>query len=289
MKREAASLAQAVRSTKSLFAETESEAAEVASLKAQKAKLLDDLSRYEAAEPSGAVSALQVSDAKDEISILKRKIEKAQALLRKANALVSGTTFSDNPRVLEARAEYVESYIDCRRSSVYSPVDGYVADREVQAGERVKTGQRLLSIVPLDELWITANLKETKLAGVRTGQAVRIHAFAYGDFTFHGKVISVDPSGGSTFSLFPPNNATGNYIHIVERVPVRISLSKSELGTHPLRPGMSVSVSIETGGSRDLKMLATEVDAKGTSYSTDLYDGEMRDAQESAREIIMKN
>ncbi len=289
MKREAASLAEAVRNTKSLFAETESEAAEVSSLKAQKAKLQEDLSRYKAAEPSGAVSSQQVSDAKQDLLILEQKIGKAQALLRKAGALVSRTTVSDNPRVLEARAEYIEAYIDCHRSSLHSPVDGYVADRQVQTGETVKRGQRLLAVVPLDDLWITANLKETRLSRVRTGETVRIVAQAYDDFAFHGKVISVDPSGGSTFSLFPPNNATGNYIHIVERVPVRISLSKSELASHPLRPGMSVRVSIETGNYRSLNVLGSEVDVKGKSYSTDIYAEEVKKAQDEARQIIARN
>ena len=150
MDRAAANLAEAVRSTKSLFAQAEAEAAEIASLNSQEAKLSNDLSRYEAAEPSGAVSSQQVSDTKEEINALRGKIEKAQALLRKAKALVSGTTVSDNPHVLIARAEYVEAYIDCHRSSLYSPVEGYVADRQVQAGEQVKAGQRLMSIVPLD-------------------------------------------------------------------------------------------------------------------------------------------
>jgi membrane fusion protein (multidrug efflux system) len=290
MKREAASLAEAVRSTKSLFAETEGEVAEVDSLKAQKARLLNDLSSYKAAEPSGAVSSLQVSDTKYEISILDRKIEKAQALLRKANALVSGTTISDNPLVLKARAEYVESYIDCHRSSLFSPVNGYVAGRQVQTGEQVKVGQRLMSIVPLDELWVTANLKETKIARIRTGEQVEIRSQAYGrDAVFHGKVIGMDPSGGSTFSLFPPNNATGNYIHIVERVPVRISLSKSELQNHPLRPGMSVTVSIDTRNYSSLHFLATEINTHGRSYATDLYESEMKEAQSAAQQIIQEN
>jgi len=290
MDRAAAALAEAVRSTKSLFAQVDSEAAEIASLNSQETKLSNDLSRYEAAAPSGAVSLQQVSDTKEEINALRGKIAKAQALLRKAKALVSGTTVPDNPHVLKARAEYVEAYIECHRSSLYSPADGYVADRQVQAGEQVKTGQRLMSIVPLDELWVTANLKETRLSRVRTGEGVSMTAHAYGsEFTYHGRVIGMDPSGGSTFSLFPPNNATGNYIHIVERVPVRISLLKSELKDHPLRPGMSVTVRIDTGNFRSLPMLATEVEARDASYRTVLYNQEMLSAQQSAQKIIESN
>ena len=125
---------------------------------------------------------------------------------------------------------------------------------------------------------------------MRTGEEVKITAHAYrGEFTYHGRVIGMDPSGGSTFSLFPPNNATGNYIHIVERVPVRISLSKSELKDHPLRPGMSVTVEIETANYSGLPMLATEVEAKDASYRTFLYNQEMLAAQQSASKIVENN
>ncbi len=290
MEKAAANLAEAVRNTKSLFAQADGEAAEIATLEAGRRKLADDLDRYEAAEPSGAVSAQQVSDTKAEIAIADGKIAKARALLRKAQALVSRTTVAENPHVLKARAEYVEAYIGFHRSSLFSPVTGYVAARRVQAGEVVQAGQRLMSVVPLDALWITANLKETMLSRVRTGEPVRILAHAYGsEFTFHGRVIGMEPSGGSTFSLFPPNNATGNYIHIVERVPVRISLSQAELKSHPLRPGMSVTVQIETGNFRSLPMLATEVAANSASYSTPLYRDEMLEAQRSARKIIESN
>ena len=290
MERAAANLAEAVRSTKSLFAQAEGEAAEIATLEAGRRRLAADLERYQAAEPSGAVSAQQVSDTKAEIAVTDGRIAKARALLRKAQALVSGTTVAENPQVLKARAEYIESYIGFHRSSLFSPVTGYVAARRVQAGEMVQTGQRLMSVVPLDALWITANLKETRLSRVRTGEAVKIRAHAYGsEFTFHGRVIGMAPSGGSTFSLFPPNNATGNYIHIVERVPVRISLSQAELKSHPLRPGMSVTVEIETGNFRSLPLLATEVDASSASYSTSLYRNEMLEAQQFAQKIIESN
>ena len=285
-----ANLAEAVRQTKSLFAQANEERAAIVTLNAQKARLQADLARYEVALPSGAVSAQQVSDTRADIAIINSKIVSANAILHKAKVLVVGTKVANNPLVRQARAEFVESYIQCRRSSIFSPVAGYVADRRVQAGEQVKAGQRLMTIVPLDQLWITTNLKETKLARVRTGEAVRIKAYVYGDgITFHGRVVGIEPSGGSTFSLFPANNATGNYIHIVERVAVRISLSAAELKSHPIRPGMSVSVNIDTQNYRALPMLATEVQTAWASYSTPVYQQEMPQAQQAAEKIIKDN
>ncbi len=287
LEKAAAVLADAVRNTRSRFAQVDGETEEVAALEAERKRLAEDLDRYLKASESGAVSSQQVSDTRAGINVLDRKIAARKALLAKARALVSGTTVENNPQVMKARAEYVESYIACRRSSIFSPVNGYVANRKVEAGEMVQAGQYLMSVVPLDELWITANLKENRLSRVGIGEAVSIRAQAYGEVVFHGRVIGMNPSGGSTFSLFPPNNATGNYIHIVERVPVRISLDREELKSHPLRPGMSVKVSIDTRQGRG--SLASQVDAKGASFATTLYADELRDAQKSAMEIIHRN
>lgn len=286
----AANLAKAVRETKSLFAQTAGQLAGISVLEAKKSRLQADLIRYKQALDSGAVSSQQVADTQADIAILNKEIEMARAYLHKSRVLVAGTRVDSNPVVQKARAEFIEAYIQYHRANVFAPATGYVANRRVQAGEHVKEGQLLLSIVPLDNLWITANIKETKLARVRAGEPVTIKAYAYGnDVTFYGKVLGIIPSGGSTFSLFPPNNATGNYIHIVERVPVRISLTASELLAHPLRPGMSVSIHIDTRGYRRLHALDTQVQAMDTSYATNIYKNEIIDAQRAAQTIIVKN
>lgn len=290
MEKAGADLAEAVRRTNSLFAQTDSEIANIAALKMQKHKLQDDLARYEIAQASGVVSAQLLSDTQADIAVLGSKIAQAHATLRKAQALVNGTQVIDNPLVRKAQASFIESYIEFRRSNVYAPVTGYIADRQVEAGEQVKAGQRLMSIVPLEGVWITANLKETKLARVRTGEPVTIRAYAYGsEMTFHGTVIGVEPSGGSTFSLFPANNATGNYIHIVERVPVRIGLSAAELKSYPLRVGTSVSIAIDVNNYRRLPALATQVRIAGNSYSTPIYRQEIEEARNAAQAIIVRN
>jgi len=290
MRKAEANLAESVRQTRSLFAQVTAENAEIAAILTQRKKLKSDLARYVRAEKSGAVSNQLVSDTQADVAVADSKLARAQSNLRKTKALVEGTDVNDNPLVRKACAEFVGSYIQHRRSKLFSPVNGYVADRRVQAGEQVKAGQVLMSVVPLDELWVTANLKETRLAHVRTGEDVMIHADVYGsETTFHGKVIGIEPSGGSTFSLFPPNNATGNYIHIVERVPVRISISASQLKSHPLRPGMSVKVEIDTANFMNLPALATEVKAAGESYGTPIYRKELAEARRAAQIIINKN
>ena len=285
-----ANLAKAVRDTKSLFAETDSQSAEIKVLTAKKMRLQADLKRYEQALDSGAVSAQQVTDTQADIEILDQEIQKAQASLHKSTALIVGTQVYSNPVVQKAQSEFIEDYIQLHRADVLAPVVGYVANRRVQAGERVKEGQELMSIVPLDNLWITANIKETKLERVRVGEPVKIKAYIYGkDYIFNGKVLGIIPSGGDTFSLFPPNNATGNYIHIVERVPVRIGLRPSELQSHPLRPGMSVSIHVDTSGYLDLPALGTLVQPLAPSYATNIYEKEIAGAQQAAQTIITKN
>lgn len=285
-----ADLAEAVRKTRSLFAGVQEQQANIAALTEDRNRLAGDLDRYVRAQPSGAIPVQKIADTRAEIAVLDHRIAAGKAHLTNASALVSGTTIVNNPLVQQARAEFIAAYISVQRTSLYAPIDGYIANRRVQAGELLKAGQYLMSVVPLDELWITANLKETRLARIRTGEPVRILAHAYGgDVTYHGRIIGIDPSGGSTFSLFPPNNATGNYIHIVERIPVRISLPPAELRAHPLRPGMSVSVCIDTGNAARLAPLATDVTAAGKSWSTNLYNNEMQAARNAAQTVIDQN
>lgn len=290
LEKAAASLAGVVRQTRSRFALVAQKAAEIAGLRAQQAKLDSDLSRYLRAAGSGGVASQKVSDTRADIAIVKHRIVAARAALENARALVAGTTVYDNPFVKKAEANYIGTYIQNRRAVVFSPVSGYVAHRRVQVGEQVKAGQWLMAVVPLDNLWVTANIKETRLARVRTGEPVRVQTETYGgEFVFHGRVLGIVPAGGTTFSLFPPDNTTGNYIHIVERIPVRVSLDPAELRAHPLRPGMSVSVTIETQHYQRFKKLRSEVTVAHASFETHLFQDEMQAARHAAQRIIEEN
>jgi len=283
-------LAETIRFTRSQFAQVRQTEAVIASLYAQREKIEDNLLRYAKAESGGAASAQKVADTRADIAIIDNDIEAAKANRQKALALTGKSAVLDHPSVLKLKAEFIENYILYRRSDIASPVAGYVANRRVQIGQSLTSGQLLMNIIPLDGLWITANVKETDMHRVRPGQDVTVNAGMYGnDVTYHGKVLGIEPAGGSTFSLFPPENTTGNYIHIVERVPVRISLPQQELKKHPLRPGLSVRVRIlgKTNSGPDSLISHVTIDSPG--FSTSIFESEMKDALSAVQAIMNKN
>lgn len=283
-------LAETIRFTRSQFAQARQTEAAIASLYAQRDKIEDNLLRYTKAESGGAASAQKVADTRADIAIIDNDIDAAKADRQKALALIGKSAVLDHPSVLKLKAEFIENYIQYRRSDITSPVAGYVANRRVQIGQSLTSGQLLMNIIPLDDLWITANIKETDMHRVEPGQDVTVNAGMYGNaVTYHGKVMGIEPAGGSTFSLFPPENTTGNYIHIVERVPVRISLSKQELMKHPLRPGLSVRVKIISKTNAGAEDLISHVTIDSPSFSTSIFENEMKDALSAVHAIMSKN
>jgi len=290
MDKSASALAETIRFTRSQYAQVRQADAAIASLYAQRDKTEDNLSRYIKAESGGAASAQKVADTTADIAIINKDIEAAQANRQKFLALTGKSSVLDHPSVQKLKAEFIENYILYKRSDIVSPVAGYVANRRVQVGQSLASGQLLMNIIPLDGLWITANIKETDMHWVQAGQDVVVNAGMYGDsVTYHGKVLGIEPAGGSTFSLFPPENTTGNYIHIVERVPVRISLSQQELIKHPLRPGLSVRVKIIGKTSAGADGLISQVTVDNPSFSTTIFENEMKDALSAAQAIMNKN
>lgn len=283
-------LAQAVRQTKGQFADVEQFKSDIATLQAERRKLIDTLKRYQQLSSIGAISSQQITDAKADIDVIDQKIRAEQARLGKVTALVAHTNIRDNPVVAQQKSNLIASYIQLKRSTLLSPATGYIANRSVQAGQQVAAGQLLMSVVPLDDLWIVANIKENHMARVRTGQPATVIAHIYGnDVKYQGKVMGIEAAGGSTFSLFPPDTTTGNYIHIVERVPVRISLPAKELQQYPLRPGMSVTVDIDTSAAQDQPLLKSNVSVTQASYATDIYAQEVDTATQIADQIIKDN
>ena len=290
MENSKAALGQAVRQTRGQFAQVDQFDSQIATLQAQRVKLTDDLTRYKKVEAIGAISHQALADAQADINILDKQILTTQASLKISTALVANTTTQTNPLVKQKRSDFIASYIQYKRSTISSPVDGYVANRRVQAGQQVSAGQLLMNIIPLNDLWIVANIKETDMAHVRTGQAVEINAHSYGnDVVYHGEVIGIEPAGGSTFSMFPPDNSTGNYIDIVERVPVRISLNHDDLAKYPLRPGLSVTVDINTHNFKNMPILQSNVAASSASLTTSIYQKEMDEANQLANKVIKEN
>jgi membrane fusion protein (multidrug efflux system) len=248
-----------------------------------------DMQRYRAAAPSGAVSKQILQNTVDKMRALEAEVSETQAELDTLDAQVGGTTVMAHPAVELAKHQLVEAYLEYTRQQIRSPISGYVAKRKAQVGDRVQPGAPLMTIVPLDHLWIEANLRETEVEHVRPGQPALVHVSIYGSKqTFHGTVEGLVPGTGSPFALLPPDNSTGNFIHIVERVPVRIALPSEELREHPIRPGLSTvtKINISESGHSVWSSLASPSTAE---YETDVYADELPTAESMANEIIATN
>jgi membrane fusion protein (multidrug efflux system) len=247
----------------------------------------DDLARRLPLAADNTLPAEEIAHAQQAVKAAQAALEVAQRQVEAARAGVQGVALAQHPSVLAARAEYVQAWLALRRNAVVSPVSGYVGKRSVQVGSRVLPGTALMSIVPLDQLWVDANFKESELRNIRVGQPATLEADAYGGkVEYHGKVMGLSPGTGSAFSLLPAQNATGNWIKVVQRVPVRIALDPAELRSHPLRIGLSMDVTVDThdlGGP----VLGAPAPA-APAYSTQALSQPLRQAEQAADAIIAR-
>lgn len=208
--------------------------------------------------------------------------------LQSAYAEVQNTTLRTHPLVLKAADAVKDAYVNLQRCSILAPSDGYVAMRTVQLGEYVEASEPLLAVVPLNELWINANYKEVQLSKVRIGQSVRATSDLYGHrVVFHGKIVGINPGTGNTFSVLPPQNATGNWIKIVQRVPVRVTLDPEQLKKHPLWLGLSMNVTVDIHDTSS-PMLAEAPRIKAL-YETPIYKKQEKGAKKVIEKIIREN
>ncbi|MBI3274526.1 MAG: HlyD family secretion protein, partial [Methylocystis sp.] len=239
-------LGRAVRAVGALFAARRQTCQKIAARTALFDKVRHDVARYQQALPSGSVSKQVVQNAEDQLAALAADLQEAKAEFRSIEARVGGASRTAHPDIEAAKNKYTEAYIEFARQRILAPVSGYVAKRKAQVGDRVRPGDQVLTLVPLDHLWVEANLWESRMRGVRPGQPALVNVDLYGkSYTYHGTVEGLAPGAGSVFALLPPDNATGNFIHIVQRVPVRIALQKDEILKQPLRPGLSTVTSID--------------------------------------------
>ncbi|HEV7490545.1 MAG TPA: HlyD family efflux transporter periplasmic adaptor subunit, partial [Rhodanobacteraceae bacterium] len=205
-----------------------------------------------------------------------------------AHALVDGTPIADNASVMQAKATFREAWINAERNGIVAPLGGYVAQRAVQVGTRVQPGQALLTIIPLHDLWVDANFKESQLRNIRIGQPVTIESDLYGGTAdFRGHVVGLAPGTGAAFALLPPQNASGNWIKVVQRVPVRISLDPKDLDQHPLRVGLSTAVKVDTH-DRSGPVLAAAPSSKPVA-ETGVYASDFAKAEAEANAIVRAN
>jgi membrane fusion protein (multidrug efflux system) len=241
-----ADLARAVRSVRSDVSGVDEARAEVVQAQAALSKASNDLKRRRGAAADGAVSGEEVAHSADAVTTAKATLGLVQSRLAQARTSVAGVTVENNPAVLAAIARYRNAAIARGHMHLTAPVDGVIAQRTVQLGQQVAPGTPLMAVVPLKAVWIDANFRETQLRNIRIGQPVKIEADVYGgDAEYHGRVIGLGAGTGNAFALLPPQNASGNWIKIVQRLPVRIALDSRELETHPLRIGMSVDVEVD--------------------------------------------
>ena len=252
MKAAEANLARAVRGVRGAFASADSYRAQLAQANAALARAREDYDRRRSAL-GGAVSGEELSHARSAVTAAQSAVSAAQGGLAQAQSGIAGVDIDNNPDVLAAIAQLRAAAIALSHMRIVAPVDGIVAQRTVQVGQRVSAGAPLLAVVPLSNVWIDANFKEGQLARMRIGQPVRVTADIYGSgVVYRGRLVGLGAGSGSAFALLPPQNASGNWIKIVQRVPVRIALDPKELAAHPLRVGLSVSAEVDisdTSGS----------------------------------------
>ncbi len=242
-----AELARAVRSTRSDFSKVNETGAAVVQAEAELARARNDLARRRGAAAEGAISGEELSHAADQVKVASATLQLARSQQAQSRNGVAGTTVSNNPAVLAAIAAYRRAAITRSHMHVVAPIDGVVAQRTVQLGQQVSAGMPLMAVVPLDRVWVDANFRETQLRDLRIGQAATVTADMYGDdLVYHGHVIGLGAGSGNAFALLPPQNASGNWIKITQRVPVRIALDKGELRRNPLRVGLSVNAIVDT-------------------------------------------
>jgi membrane fusion protein, multidrug efflux system len=283
-----AKLAKTVRDVRGLFATTAKLSANVDMRSADVARATEDLARRERLTRSGAVSGEELQHARDALTSAKAALIAAQQELAANQARVDRTTIENHPDVLAAAAQVHDAYLDLARTTLPAPVSGYVAKRSVQLGQRVAPGAPLMAIVPLDQVWVDANFKESQLATMRIGQPVSLSADLYGGkVRYHGTVAGFGAGTGSAFALLPAQNATGNWIKIVQRVPVRIALDAKELSEHPLQVGLSMQVDVDTH-ARDGARLPQLAQATAP-LSTNVYDAVDAAAATRVRAIIAAN
>ena len=221
----------------------------------------------------GAIDKESFQHAKEAVELAKANLTTSQNQLEANQALLLDGPLSEQPQIQSAVSNLKQAWLNLERTKIRSPIKGYVARRNAQVGQAVSVGGALMAVVTTDQMWLDANFKETQLTHMRIGQPVEIHFDLYGkDKTFNGKVVGIEMGTGSAFSLLPTQNATGNWIKVVQRVPVRIQLDPQQLIENPLRIGLSATVKVDVSDSQG-ETLRDQAPAT-TLYSTNVlqYD-----------------
>ena len=297
-----ANLAQAVRQVRTLYANNGSLRAQITLretdlLKVQTdiARATDDVKRRQGLVQTGAVSGEELQHAQSQLALGQATLASATAGVAAAReqlisnqSMTDGIAVAQHPSVMAAAAKVREAYLASQRTALPAPVDGYVARRTVQLGQRVAAGTPLMSIIPLSQVWVDANFKEVQLRHIRIGQPVKLTADVYGKkVEFKGTIAGLGMGTGAAFALLPAQNATGNWIKVVQRVPVRVALDAAQIAQNPLRVGLSMEATVDVS-EQSGKMLA-DAPRAAALVETAVYASAEQGAAEAVRKIVAAN
>ena len=285
--RTSSALAQTVRQVRQEQATADQYDALVETRKIELARAQIDLAKREPLLADKAIAPEEVRHAKESVELAQAALAQAIRQARAAHALVDGTQVQTNPAVLQAKTAFRDAWITSQRNAVVAPVTGYVAERSVQLGQRIQAGQSLMTVIPLNTLWVDANFKEVQLRNLRIGQPAEVRSDLYGgSFIFHGHVVGLSAGTGAAFALLPAQNASGNWIKVVQRVAVRIQIDADDLVKSPLRVGLSTTVTVDTR-NRSGPVLATKAADKAVG-DTQVYASDLAQANAEADGIVSR-
>ncbi|MDA3919761.1 MAG: HlyD family efflux transporter periplasmic adaptor subunit [Salinisphaera sp.] len=283
-----AALAETVRSVNQLFAQANKQKAIIEQQQSAYAQSKRDYERNAKLVRAHGVTQRAFEQSRATYRQDRAALQAARDRLTELQAQTAGTTLQEHPRVKQAEAELRLAYLNLQRTRIPAPVTGYVAQREVQLGQRVDPSKPMLSIVPSSQVWIDANFKETQLAAMRIGQPATVTSDFYGsDVVFHGHVAGISAGTGSAFELLPPQNATGNWIKIVRRVPVRIALNADDVHKHPLRIGLSTETTVNLHDSSG--PVLAQKSQPTPRYRTKVYHRRLHGADQLIKHIVDAN
>jgi len=286
--RSASALAQAVRQVRQEKSTADQYDALVATRKIELARSQTDLAKREPLVADNAIAPEEVRHAHEEVELAQAALAQAIRQARASHALVDGTEVQNNPAVLQAKTAFRDAWIAAQRNAVVAPVTGYIAERSVQLGQHIQAGQALMTVIPLNALWVDANFKEVQLRNLRIGQPTEVRSDLYGGaFIFHGHVTGMAAGTGAAFALLPAQNASGNWIKVVQRVPVRIQIDDQDLAKSPLRVGLSATVTVDTT-NREGPVLAGEAAGKPVG-DTQVYTQDLEKANAEADAVVSRN
>jgi membrane fusion protein (multidrug efflux system) len=302
LERAQAQLAQTVREVRTMYATNGTLAAnirlreaEVARMQSDVTRANDDVNRRQPLVATGAVAGEEMKHTENALAAAKSALAAAQSALAAAQeqavsnrALTEGTNVENHPNVQRAASAVREAYLALQRTELPAPVTGQVAKRTVQVGQRIAAGAPLMAIIPLDQVWVEANFKEVQLRQMRIGQPVKLSADIYGrKVEYDGHVVGLGAGTGAAFALLPAQNATGNWIKVVQRVPVRVELDAKQLAEHPLRVGLSMEASVDIAEQSGKPV--TSASAVRSSSSTQAFDRHQAAADRLVHDIIVAN